>query len=95
MIALAFTLQKPYSESVRQAMDEFSVPRPPRNPYNGEANRGNKARNFKLVKTKPIPGFTGYIPGSRTCYSTTFGKTSEIAYDNFNRRDEKGYACFG
>jgi hypothetical protein len=82
---------EPYSESVRKAIDDFSVPKPPRNPYLADAvKKSPKSRQFKLVKTTPIPGFTGYIPGSRTCYSTTFGKTSEIAYDNFNHRDEKG-----
>lgn len=81
---------KTYSSSVSQAIEEFSTPRPSRNPYSGES-KVNKGRTFKKVQTKPIPGFTGYIPGSRSCDSTTFGKTSEIAYEKFNQRDEKGY----
>lgn len=84
-----FINQQTYSSSVRKAIEEFSIPRPSRNPYNGES-KVNKAKTFKKVQTKPIPGFTGYIPGSRSCDSTTFGKTSEIAYGNFNQRDEKG-----
>ena len=74
---------------MRQAIEEFSTPRPARNPYTGESKM-KKGKAFKKVATKPIPGFTGYIPGSRYCDSTTFGKAAEIAYENFNRRDEKG-----
>jgi hypothetical protein len=74
-------------------MDEFTTPRPPRTLYTSPSeigSKGHRVRALKQVSTKPIPGFTGYIPGSRTCYSTTFGKTSEIAYNQFNKRDEKG-----
>ncbi|KAJ2996059.1 hypothetical protein HDV02_000209 [Globomyces sp. JEL0801] len=79
---------EPYPNSVRQAIDDFVQSPPTENPY----VRGKKTqkRQPKVVMTKPIPGFTGFIPGSRTCYSMSFGKTSEVAYDQFNHRDEKG-----
>jgi hypothetical protein len=35
-------------------------------------------------------GFTGFIPGSKYGFATTFGKTTEIAYENFNHRDNRG-----
>ncbi|KAJ3279449.1 hypothetical protein HK104_001458 [Borealophlyctis nickersoniae] len=80
---------EPYPESVRKAIDEFTVPTVPRDPYKqpyGETYKPVK----KIITTRPIPGFTGFIPGSRTCYSTTFGTRADIAYENFNARDEKG-----
>ncbi|KAI8929087.1 hypothetical protein BC831DRAFT_445431 [Entophlyctis helioformis] len=82
---------EPYSHSVRNAIEEFTHTPPPRNPY-AEPRSRLRSKNKEIVKMDPIPGFTGFIPGSRTCYSMTFGKTAEVAYDHFNHRDEKGYA---
>jgi len=81
---------EPYSDTVREALDEFTAPRPPRDMVHDA--RGNLKNEYKsVVKTKPIPGFTGFIPGSRTVYSSTFGKTADIAYHDFNARDAKGH----
>jgi hypothetical protein len=49
-----------------------------------------KSQEKQIVSTRPIPGFTGFIPGSRTMYSMSFGKSSEVAYSNYNARDEQG-----
>ncbi|KAI8906507.1 hypothetical protein DFJ77DRAFT_190856 [Powellomyces hirtus] len=40
--------------------------------------------NSKQSSVRPIPGFTGFIPGSRTHYAQTFGNTAEVAYAVFN-----------
>ncbi|KAJ3194021.1 hypothetical protein HK101_003657 [Irineochytrium annulatum] len=72
---------EPYSDSVRKAIDEFTAPKQP---------RGASKEAERRVKTNPIPGFTGFVPGSKYGFATTFGKTTEIAYENFNNRDEKG-----
>jgi hypothetical protein len=82
-------LTLPYPHSVRNAIKDFTHQAPARNPY---AEKHISAKTDKKIEmTSPIPGFTGFIPESRTCYSMTFGKTSEVAYDQFNHRDEKGY----
>ncbi|KAJ3302173.1 hypothetical protein HDV03_005279 [Kappamyces sp. JEL0829] len=79
---------EPYSHSVRRAIDDFVQPPPPANPY--VKKNAHPVETARVVTTKPIPGFTGFIPGSRTCYSMSFGKTAESAYDQFNNRDENG-----
>ncbi|KAJ3021666.1 hypothetical protein HKX48_008045 [Thoreauomyces humboldtii] len=33
---------------------------------------------------RPIPGFTGFIPGARTHYAQTFGNTADVAYAVYN-----------
>ncbi|KAI9342777.1 hypothetical protein DFJ73DRAFT_762116 [Zopfochytrium polystomum] len=76
-----------YSESVRKAIDEFTTPQSTRDPYK-EPYKQVKVRAPN--KTQPIPGFTGFIPGGKYGFATTFGKTTEIAYENFNNRDERG-----
>ncbi|KAJ3126504.1 hypothetical protein HK100_010221 [Physocladia obscura] len=78
---------EPYSDSVRKAIDEFTAPKSTRDPYK-EPYRETKTKS--ISKTQPIPGFTGFIPGSKYGFATTFGKTTEIAYENFNNRDERG-----
>ncbi|KAJ3105269.1 hypothetical protein HDU97_008292 [Phlyctochytrium planicorne] len=78
---------EPYSDSVRKAIDDFTAPRPSRDLYK-EPFKIQKIKS--ITKTHPIPGFTGFIPGSKYGFATTFGKTTEIAYENFNNRDEKG-----
>lgn len=84
---------EPYPHSVRHAITEFTQKAAPRNPYAHTKSHGRPA-DKKIEMTTPIPGYTGKIPGSRTCYSMTFGKTSEVAYDYFNHRDSKGFGCF-
>jgi hypothetical protein len=54
--------------------------------------KATKKPEHKAITTKPIPGFTGFIPSSRTFCSMSFGKTAEVAYDQFNHRDDKGYS---
>eukprot|EP00842_Homolaphlyctis_polyrhiza_P005115 jgi/Hompol1/5604/HPOL_001224-RA len=78
---------EPYSHSVRSAIEEFTHHPAPRNPY-AESRHQARSKNKEIVKTSPIPGFTGFIPGSRTCYSMTFGKTAEVAYDQGQIRIE-------
>jgi hypothetical protein len=75
----------PYSRSVRDALEEFAVKPAPKNPY--ISSKPAKQTDTKIEMISPIPGFTGFIPGSRTCYSMTFGKTSNVSYENFNKRD--------
>jgi len=78
---------EPYSKSVRKAIGEFTtlpIHHVPLEPT-------SKMVHHKVKATiNPIPGFTGFIPGSRTCFATTFGRTASSAYDKFNGRDEKG-----
>ncbi|KAJ3044146.1 hypothetical protein HK097_001580 [Rhizophlyctis rosea] len=81
---------EPYQDSVREALDEFTAPKAIKDPYL-DPHAYDKVEKKNIVHTDPIPGFTGFIPGSRTLYSTTFGRTFNVAYDNFNRRDEKGH----
>ncbi|KAJ3066286.1 hypothetical protein HDU98_010403 [Podochytrium sp. JEL0797] len=83
---------EPYSDSVRKAIDEFTVPKSTRDPYK-EPHREVKVKSVNT--TQPIPGFTGFIPGSKYGFATTFGKTTEIAYDNFNKRDDRGRIVSG
>ncbi|KAI8622792.1 hypothetical protein BC830DRAFT_1087809 [Chytriomyces sp. MP71] len=83
---------EPYSDSVRKAIDEFTVPKSTRDPYK-EPHKEVKVKNFST--TQPIPGFTGFIPGSKYGFATTFGKTTEIAYENFNKRDDRGRIVSG
>ncbi|KAJ3265632.1 hypothetical protein HDU77_004405 [Chytriomyces hyalinus] len=83
---------EPYSDSVRKAIDEFTVPKSTRDPYK-EPHKEVKVKS--ISKTQPIPGFTGFIPGSKYGFATTFGKTTEIAYDNFNNRDDRGRIVTG
>ncbi|KAI9204933.1 uncharacterized protein BJ171DRAFT_617961 [Polychytrium aggregatum] len=73
---------EPYSNSVRKAIDEFTAP--------SSSRDSSRSRDKGTVHTHPIPGFTGFIPGSKYGFATTFGRTTEIAYDNFNHREEKG-----
>ncbi|KAJ3093224.1 hypothetical protein HK102_000025 [Quaeritorhiza haematococci] len=80
---------EPYSHSVRKAIDEFTAPHPQRTPTASTESTTSRKRPVE-VNTRPIPGFTGFIPGSRYAFATTFGKTSEISYDAFNHRDERG-----
>ncbi|KAJ3175270.1 hypothetical protein HDU87_006352 [Geranomyces variabilis] len=42
------------------------------------------AATSKQSSVRPIPGFTGFIPGSRTHFAQTFGNTAEVAYAVFN-----------
>ncbi|KAJ3332964.1 hypothetical protein HDU76_012461 [Blyttiomyces sp. JEL0837] len=79
---------EPYSSSVRRAIDEFTSPRPKHDPYSESTRPPVEVK--QVNRTQPIPGFTGFIPGSKYGFATTFGKTTEIAYDNFNNRDERG-----
>lgn len=79
----------PYPDSVRRAIEDFVQAPPPANPYTIE-RKEKRLETPKIVTTKPIPGFTGHLPGSRTCYSMSFGKTAQSAYDQFNLRDESG-----
>jgi hypothetical protein len=75
---------------VRRAIDDFVQAPPPSNPYLVK-KRERRLETPKIVTTKPIPGFTGHLPGSKTCYSMTFGKTAQSSYEQFNQRDESGY----
>ncbi|KAJ3258955.1 hypothetical protein HK103_003096 [Boothiomyces macroporosus] len=78
----------PYSCIVREAIEDFGQTPPPVNPY--ENPKRFQHREPKRLTTDPIPGFTGFIPGAKTSYSMSFGKTAEHAYDQFNNRDPKG-----
>ncbi|KAJ3313584.1 hypothetical protein HDV04_001801 [Boothiomyces sp. JEL0838] len=78
----------PYSCIVREAIEDFGQTPPPVNPY--ENPKRFQHREPKRLTTDPIPGFTGFIPGAKTSYSMSFGKTAEHAYDQFNSRDPKG-----
>ncbi|KAJ3127360.1 hypothetical protein HK098_006444 [Nowakowskiella sp. JEL0407] len=80
---------EPYTCSVRKAIDEFTAPSHPQDTKNMSATKQSENANVQ-VGTHPIPGFTGFIPGAKYGYATTFGKTTEIAYNNFNHRDTKG-----
>ncbi|KAJ1558525.1 hypothetical protein HK096_010834 [Nowakowskiella sp. JEL0078] len=77
---------EPYTNSVRKAIEEFTDPI---GSHRSKPTIDNISLNVQ-VKTHPIPGFTGFIPGAKYGYATTFGKTSEIAYENFNQRDFRG-----
>ncbi|KAI8906282.1 hypothetical protein EDD86DRAFT_193081 [Gorgonomyces haynaldii] len=80
---------EPYPHSVRSAIQEFTHKQAPtRQSY--EPRQLPPKDDKKIEMTTPIPGFTGFIPGARTTYSMTFGKTSEVAYDQFNHRDANG-----
>ncbi|KAJ1553402.1 hypothetical protein HK405_008027, partial [Cladochytrium tenue] len=72
-----------YSESVRKAIEDFTAPAPSRDPYK-DAPVDPPSRG--TCNTRPIPGFTGFVPGSKYGYATTFGKSTEIAYENFNKK---------
>ncbi|KAJ3200937.1 hypothetical protein HK099_002468, partial [Clydaea vesicula] len=87
---------EPYPESVRHAIEEFTDKKPDWNPY-FTSNDGTKVVSSKdkvkvdrAVETRPIPGCTVFIPGSKYGFATTFGKTSEIAYEAFNHREPNG-----
>ncbi|TPX66736.1 hypothetical protein SpCBS45565_g04288 [Spizellomyces sp. 'palustris'] len=92
---------EPYSDNVREALDEFTVPRTRQDPYKHikEQSADTPATyvspkdtvKVNVGKARPIPGFTGFIPGSRTYYSATFAKTAEVAYEQFNNRDGKSH----
>ncbi|KAH9274324.1 hypothetical protein BASA83_003322 [Batrachochytrium salamandrivorans] len=81
-----------YTGFVPRLQNHFGEPAP-RSPYDLYQKRPSP-KVQEIIKTNPIPGFTGFIPGSRTCYSMTFGKTAEAAYDQFNHRNEKRFHAY-
>jgi hypothetical protein len=80
--------EQTYSKSVRRAIDEFQAPKSTIDRY--DFSRPAELKGHAIVSTDPIPGFTGFIPGRKDSFATTFGKSSDRAYDAFNHRDAKG-----
>ncbi|TPX36038.1 hypothetical protein SmJEL517_g01715 [Synchytrium microbalum] len=71
-----------YSASVKKAIDEFTAPK--------QAVEDRTRHEKALIHKQPIPGFTGFIPSASRTIAQTFGRTTLIAYDSFNNRDERG-----
>ncbi|KAI8818190.1 uncharacterized protein EV422DRAFT_499321 [Fimicolochytrium jonesii] len=81
-----------YPDNVRKALDDFTADTSraasaSSHPYTHQAYTTTTTTPTPH-SVRPIPGFTGFIPGSRSQYAQTFGQTAEVAYAVFNADKE-------
>jgi hypothetical protein len=77
---------------VRHSIDEFVRTNKASEvqPYvNGKIAAAPVPPPMQAITSQPIPGFTGFIPGRRVMFASSFGTSSKTAYDDFNHRNEQ------
>jgi len=78
-----------YSRNSTKAINQFQTPTADYNPY---SLIRPKEKKINLSVKNPIPGYTGYMPGSKGEIGKTYGAVSEKTMQRINKHKIKVYS---